>query len=398
MSSASPADQRRLPPLAADLGIGTALAVCVLLGTLLAAAPQIRAAHDVRPVDPAGAALVVAAVLITVALRRAAPVGALVAAIIGVNAYLLIGYPYGPVQLCFVIATFEVARSRAPRLSLLICGPAALVSSAAVYARLTRDVDTPWLLALAWTGWLIVPWLLGTLANVVQANRERLRRELIARGALEERTKLAQEVHDVAGHGFALVVMQAGVALLVLHEKPEQARRSLEAIRLTGTRSLTELRAMLDTLHPGQSTTAEPPGPAPRQQGTETGLAGLPELIDLVRAGGVGVRFEMRTLDTTPDDEAGAVAYRVVQESLTNVLRHAGPTTAEVSVVQHDDELVVRVRDHGCGSPGAVPATGRGLAGMRRRVQAAGGRLTVGSHAGGGFEVEAHLPSTRQPR
>jgi signal transduction histidine kinase len=294
-----------------------------------------------------------------------------------------------------VISMFEVARRRAPRTSLLACGLAAVVASATVLTRLVREVDVPWALALAWTGWLVLPWSLGALVHVVVAARERLRRELVARVALEERMKIANEVHDVAGHGFALVAMQAGVALLVFEEQPAQVRKSLEAIQATSAKSLSELRRMLDTFHRDRSgglpqhaalrdTVPEPAG--------DTGLAGLVQLVDQVRASGVPVRLDMENMDTTVAEDIDVVVYRVVQESLTNVLRHAGSAKAEVRIARLADELLVQVLDQGRGCPGPVLREGRGLTGMRSRVEAVGGRFAVGAREGGGFRVEAYLP------
>ena len=378
--------------LAAGLGLGA----IALLVTLIVEIPQDNGPHEVRHLDVWGGLLIVAAVTLSVTLLPTAPLPSLVAALLLVNGYLLARYPYGPVQLCTVVAMYAVGRRRRFRPSLLICAAAAIVTSATIYLRLTGDADLPWALALAWTGWLIVPWLLGALVQTAAAGRERTRRHLIAQGAMAERVKLAAEVHDVAGHGFALVAMQAGVALLDFETKPDQVRRSLEAIQTTSSTALAELRGMLDTLHgdPRQATTAEPvaePDLEPAA-GDRVGLRGLVDLVDQVRAGGLPVRLDLGNLRRSPNAEADAVSYRVVQESLTNVLRHAGPTTAEVAVEQEGESLVVRVQDGGRGGPAEPTGAARGLAGMRRRVEAVGGSLTVGPRDGGGYRVEARLP------
>jgi signal transduction histidine kinase len=418
------------------------LGCVVLAGTLFAAMPQAdrhatRLAEATRVLGGWGGALVVVTVAVTVTLLRAVPTVALAAAAVLVGAYLLLRFPYGPIQLCTVVAMYEVARRRPFRVSLVAWGIAAVITSAVMYVRLAREVELPWVLALAWTGWLVVPWLLGALVQTVALSRERGRRDLIARGAMAERVKLAAEVHDVAGHGFALVAMQAGVALLDFDTRPGQARRSLEAIRTTSAKSLTALRAMLGTFHNEaahdeaanheaaqheaaqheaahhEAAATEPP-PLVEPPIERMGLSGVVDLVDGVRASGLPVRLEIRGLDRTPDADAGAVAYRVVQESLTNVLRHAGPTTAEVSIAENDDGwLTVCVQDRGravTGEPLAVtggprasadglpaaaggpPAAAGGLAGMRRRVEAVGGSFAAGPRSDGGFRVEARLP------
>ena len=406
----------RWPPVALIPGLlipGLALGCVALAGTLFAAMPQAdrhatRLAQAMRHLDGWGGALVVVTVAVTVTLLRAVPTVALAAAVVLVDAYLLLRFPYGPIQLCTVAAMYEVARRRPFPVSLVAGGIAAVITSTVVYVRLAHEVELPWVLAVAWIGWLVVPWLLGALVQTAALSRERSRRDLIARGAMAERVKLAAEVHDVAGHGFALVAMQAGVALLDFDTRPGQARRSLEAIRTTSAKSLTALRAMLGTFHheaPGHHETPghhEAPGvePPPVEPPIErVGLSGIVDLVDGVRASGLPVRLDIRGLDRTPDADASAVTYRVVQESLTNVLRHAGPTTAEVTIAQQDDgRLAVRVQDRGRGVTGEPPAAARGLVGMRRRVEAAGGSFAACPRADGGFRVEAHLPMGKESR
>jgi signal transduction histidine kinase len=198
---------------------------------------------------------------------------------------------------------------------------------------------------------------------------------------------MAQDLHDGVGHGLAVIAMQAGVALHVLDRDPGAARRSLEAIRDTSRESLDALRAELVRLSPTEGV------PAPRRP--RNGLADLEVLADRVRAGGVQV-----ALDVDPAAVAGGVApaadsvgYLVVQEALTNVLRHSGATSARVLVRRAGELLEVTVRDDGRGRGAAAPGPGLGIPGMRSRVVALGGTLEAGPVAGGGFEVRAALPA-----
>ncbi|MFF5108630.1 sensor histidine kinase [Streptosporangium sp. NPDC000509] len=199
-------------------------------------------------------------------------------------------------------------------------------------------------------------------------------RELIAR----ERARIAGEVHDVAGHGLATIAMQAGVALLMFDERPDQVRESLEAIRSTSVRALNQLRSALDLIDPetfpGSETSAD---------------HDLLRLIGGVRAAGLSVDVEPAAPDVPAHLEG--VVYRVVRESLTNVLRHAGPTRALVRVTDDPNAFVLEVADRGSG-PSGTAAEGRGLAGMRIRVTEAGGAFGAGSREGGGFRVVAHFP------
>lgn len=351
--------------------IGAAL-IGAVAATVGAAALQ---AGRSEPLDVWAFLLVVVAVVTTLGLRRTRPVLALAVAIVATGGYLLAGYPYGPIQLCMIVAMFEVARRCSLKVSLLACGLAAVVASACVAARFSRELESPLLMMAAWMGWVVLPWSLGALANAIGSARERARQQLVTRVALEERMKIAADVHDIAGHGFALVAMQAGVALLVFDEQPDQARTSLNAIKETSAKALAELRGMLDAI-------AMPKA---------AGLTGLPDLVEQVRAGGLRVHVEVEPFDLAEDIDA--VAYRVVQESLTNVLRHAGSSSADVRIAQQDDELVVQVVDRGQAK--VAPRVGRGLSGMRRRVEDIGGRLEAGPRAGGGFGVVARLPLVR---
>ncbi len=268
-------------------------------------------------------------------------------------------------------------------------------------SRLNRLGDVPVVVMLAWAGWLAVPWSFGglaqaraaaaaaadqaeppTLLSVRQAPatpwgiapqpakpvavRSRTDEDAVAM----ERARIAGEVHDAAGHGLAAIAMQAGLALVALDDDPEQVRVSLQAIRETSTRALGELRAALDELDP------------------QPDLMGL---IQGVRAAGLPVDLEPEQ-PTTPAHLTGTV-YRVVRESLTNVLRHAGPTRALVRVTNDPCEFVLEVADRGRGWTGA--AEGRGLAGMRAHVTDQGGQLWAGPREGGGFRVVARFPATR---
>jgi signal transduction histidine kinase len=191
---------------------------------------------------------------------------------------------------------------------------------------------------------------------------------------------MAQDVHDGVGHSLAVIAMQAGVAAHVLDRDPARARELMATVAATSREALDGLRADLERMRSPADEAARRPGP---------GLADLPLLLDRMRDGGLRLSVTLPEHDAVPPD-VGAVAYRIVQESLTNVLRHAGTGEASVRVAV-DGALHVEVADRGSGPVG--DESGSGIAGMRRRAESVGGQLSAGPREGGGFLVQAELPA-----
>ena len=248
--------------------------------------------------------------------------------------------------------------------------------------------------ALALAGWLAV---LVIAAEVVRLRRERAAAARAARAvdarrrATEERLQMARDLHDVIGHNISLINVQAGVGLDLMETQPEAAQVALGAIKTASKEALNELRAMLAALRNSEEDAPRAPTP---------GLARLDELAELTRAAGIEVVVQTiggcRVLPAALD----LAAYRIVQESLTNVARHAGPATATVRLAYRTDGLDIEVSDDGkaaMGNGGRLPGTGSGIGGMRERAVALGGRLTAGPRDGGGFTVSAHLPLGGSP-
>ena len=247
-------------------------------------------------------------------------------------------------------------------------------------------------------GFLAATWLLGHFVGIRRvyvlqleertAELERAREELARRAVVEERLRLARELHDVVAHAMSVIAVQSGVGAHVADTQPKEAAKALGAIEATSRAALTELRRLLGVLRQAD----EPRGdlaPVP-------GLADLEGLLAEVARAGLAVK--LRVNGTRPPLPAGVdlSAYRIVQEALTNVVKHAGSARAQVVVGYGDQEVTVEVTDDGRGvvtsvSDGRV-GTGHGLIGMRERVQAFGGDLEVGPRPGGGFRVAARLP------
>jgi signal transduction histidine kinase len=215
-----------------------------------------------------------------------------------------------------------------------------------------------------------------------RAEQERAREEQERRQASEERLRIARELHDVLGHHLSLINVQAGVGLHLMDSRPEQAREALTAIKSASAEALREVRSVLGVLRPEDE--VAPRGPAP----------GLARLAELTSGAGLPVLTEVDG-DTRPlPAEVDRAAYRIVQEALTNVRRHAGGAASARVIIEYEDgALAVRVTDDGPGTA-SVNEAGNGIAGMRARAEALGGTLVAAPLDGGGFEVSARLPTS----
>jgi signal transduction histidine kinase len=230
---------------------------------------------------------------------------------------------------------------------------------------------------------VIGPALLGRHLRRQRAQDAHLR-ELAARNAVqEERARIARELHDVVAHGVSVIAIQADAAEAALAKHPELAKAPLHAIRGSAAEALADMRRLLGVLREADDGNEHAPQP---------GLGQLDALVQRARDAGLEVTLkeegEPRELPASLD----LSAYRIVQEALTNVRKHAGGAPADVRLEWGETELRVRVEDHGPGSNGTAPGEGHGLVGMRERVRLHGGELRTGSANGRGFVVEATLP------
>jgi signal transduction histidine kinase len=301
-----------------------------------------------------------------------------------VGAYLLLGHFYGPILFSLAVAIYTVAAHRPLSVSAYATGTAAFVLVACGLAGTGFGVD----LVAPVVAWAVAPLAVGVTVRVSREQMLQARRDEARRQADAERLRVAQEVHDVVGHGLAAIAMQADIALHLLSRQPSAATpatAALEAISRTSRESLDELRATLGAVRRGDDVDDRSPAP---------GLARLPDLVDRTRAVGVPVSVDVDGPLTELPTAVDLAAYRIVQESLTNVLRHAGSATAAVRVAVAPDAVTVEVSDTGRAAP-ASDGGGHGIAGMRERVAALGGSLTAGPRPEGGFAVTATLPVRR---
>jgi signal transduction histidine kinase len=231
---------------------------------------------------------------------------------------------------------------------------------------------------------------LGELRARAAGNRREQQLQT-ARAVAEEQARVGRELHDIIAHTLSVIVVQAAAAHDVFDSSPDQARQALGSIEATGRQALAELRRVLDAIRPAAS---QPGPPAP-----QPGLAQLDALISQIR--GTGLAVTVHTKGAAEDLPAGidASAYRIIQEALTNTLKHAQATTAEVALAVGPEELTIDILDdgHPAGPPAdSDPHPGRGIIGMRERVALYGGSLTAAPRPQGGFQVHARFPLPRQ--
>ncbi|GAA1564716.1 MULTISPECIES: sensor histidine kinase [Kribbella] len=298
-------------------------------------------------------------------------------------AYMLREYPWGPVVIPFVIAVFTTIR-----LGHRIAGWAGLISLYVghVGGRMILGLNQDGIYQVLLVGACFC--VLGFLAELFRAHRDRVtaaartRKEEELRRAGEERLRIAQELHDVVAHHISLINVQASTALHLVDRQPEQAAPALSAIKDASKEALVELRSIVGILR--QSGEAAPRQPV-------VGLDHLDHLVSRTARAGLEVHKiihgDPRPLPTGLD----RAAFRIVQESLTNVVRHARATSATVRIQYGEQALVVQVDDNG-ESLTAQPKEGNGISGMRERATALGGTLTANRTPTGGLRIIANLP------
>ncbi|MGC4747380.1 sensor histidine kinase [Micromonospora sp. DT201] len=296
-----------------------------------------------------------------------------------VSAGLQVLFPaFGPGIAFVVLCTYAWLRPAVATLWILVpavlavCGPAAARGQ--------------WALAALWLGAVLLAWSWGALARARGARRQAERRQAV----LEERARIARELHDVLSHTVSVMVVQAAAADDVFDANPQQAREALRRTEQAGRQALTELRWFMRTVRADADADSEGSGEAGPQ----------PTLADVERLAGTMGETGLRV--TVRHEGRGEVplgvqlsAYRIVQEALTNTLRHARASQAEVLLQICESEVYVRIRDDGT-SGGTTNRAGHGLLGMRERADLLGGTLRAGPRPDGGFEVDARLP-LREP-
>ena len=231
-------------------------------------------------------------------------------------------------------------------------------------------------------------WTIGRAVRERRRFAQRSAAQLVERAVAEERLRFARDLHDIVAHGLSLIVVRAATANYVIASRPDEARAALEVIETTGRDALADMRRMLDVLR-GHPQIGDDGDLAPIPT-----LDQLPVLVDRVAMAGVRVDCDVSGAEALSDGVAVAV-YRIVQEALTNVVKHAAPTRCRVRISVVDDDVQVEVTDEGMRAAvdGPEQHVGRGLVGMQERVRSLGGALEAGPLPHGGFRVSARFPS-----
>ena len=330
-----------------------------------------------------GAILLIGAACAPLLWRRRAPVVALCATALAVITYQLAGFPDGLVAFPLAFASYSAAAHRQRGRALIFAAAVALVAGFALALLASTGprgrVEVMFILLVA----VGLPFLFGRIAfnrrRRIDRERDRAAHDAVA----EERARIAREMHDAVAHAMTVMVVQAGGARVVIDRDPETAEAALRRIEDTGRAGLGEMRRLIGVLGTDGEAAREP----------QPGLDRMDELLETMRATGLPVEA---IVEGTPRDLPSGVdlaAFRVMQEGLTNALKHAGDAHARVLLRYSEEALEVEIADDGRGPPpeGDRPP-GNGLIGMRERVALFGGSLETGPRPGGGFVVRARIP------
>jgi signal transduction histidine kinase len=383
-----PLMSRRLPVWAQDALLAAFVTYAQISGTQRSA-PEALAALDT--VGMYGHAILLSTSGVALAMRRRFPVAVVCYVSAASLVYYLAGYPDGPGWLALFVAIYTLNAYGDERYArwLTWSGLPFVTGGWVLAALLFPPVEPGWLFFRIGTAFLAA--MMGVSvrmrrkliaeAHARAEGAERTREEEARRRVDAERLRIAREVHDTVAHAIAVINVQAGVTAHVLDKHPEQARATLVTIEQTSARALRELRVTLGVLR-GADEDGRAPAP---------GLDRVDELVGIAREAGLDVTVESREALRELPGAVDTAAYRILQESITNVIRHAGPTRVTVALAHGADDLTIRVSDDGRG-PADGNGSGRGIQGMQERCELLGGELTAGPRPAGGFEVLARLP------
>ncbi len=374
-----------LNPVVKDGVLAAVLAATLLIDL---AAQELPSNSPMRPADPLGYVLV-ALMILPLAVRRLYPVGVYVAVLTATGLVALLFYRPTSFGFGLIVATYTVARWCDRRSSLATLGVGlifgVLIKARAIAAGLPIGLFE-WPLDAIYFG---AAWYLGDSIRVRRQyadELERNRQELARRAVTEERIRIAQELHDAIGHAVSVMVLQAGGGEESIGLDTDRVRGAFQSIAGVGRGALADMDRLIGLLRDSDLAPAV----------TQPKLDNITSLLDGYRDLGLEIHASIEHQPPGVPQEVGASIYRILEEALTNTLKHAGPTRAEVSLAYGEREVLLRIRDHGgslASKPlGREPHVGRGLIGMQERANLFGGEVIASPHPGGGFIVVATLP------
>ena len=385
----------RARPLHVDAVIAASLAV-VSLASLFVDVTDDGTGTMPHPIDALGVVLVLLTCL-PLAVRRRLPVLALLAVAVPTFVELTLNYNGGGgVGLVVGVYTVAAYRGRTPAVAALFLGWTTFFGTLPFTP---VEVDVASILAVL--GIVFGAFAFGrsiafrrAYTSELEKRAERLQEDRATQlraVVTEERSRIARELHDVVAHHVSVMTVQASAAQRTIERNPAAAREAMAAVESTGRAALVEMRRMVDVLRAADQPSTE--------LAPQPGLADLAGLVESVREAGVPVEVSVSGTVRQLDAGVDLVAYRVAQEALTNVMKHAGRARASVEVAYRDDDVLVRVDDDGRGADlgDGRPGGGHGLLGMRERVVLFGGQLQAGPRTGGGFRVRVVLPTVPRP-
>lgn len=380
--AAEPPDARAARPRPADAALAAVVGLLACGGMWQTSAWQLPPA---RHAD-AGGYLLAAGGAIALIQHRRRPLLTLTVTTLLAACALAFRYPYGPPFLAMGIAMYVVAARLPWRRSAVTCALACLaVAGGIIAAADARPLPgLPVMLAGA-AGWLVLPCAVGAVLRAHRQDLVRSREEERRRRAYAERLRIAREIHDVAGHRLAAIHMQAAVASYVANRRPEQAQRILETIKRDSKIALQGLRDTL-TMLGERSEERAPWRPMP-------GLGDIDDLVAAMNDSGLRIEVDVRGTRGGLAAAVDLAAYRIVQQALANVLRHASSTAATVLIDYGPEGVRLEITDdRATGRSGGTLTDGEESAGMKERATAVGGILTCGPRDGGGYRVRVSLP------
>jgi signal transduction histidine kinase len=390
---------RRGAPVLTDASIGVGVAVLALAASSTGFGPPWIDPPDPRPLDAAAVALV-GVVAAALALRRRYPISVLAVLNAVVLGWAAARYPGRLIMVAPLIACYTLASLRGWRWGLAGAVGAALIALVANrVAFVGNEPDGTSFNAVltavtAGAAGTAVGYYRALLAvtRAQLAREAETREEHARRRAVEERLRIARELHDVFGHTMATISVQAGVGVHLLKTRPAQAAEALTTIKQVSDQGLTDVKSILGILR----TDDDPDEP----RTARGGLDQLDALLDPVRAAGVEPKLTVHGSARPLPKAVDLAAYRIIQETLTNVLRHARARTVKLDLRYEPSQVVIRILDDGSaagpGQPGTNGQDGHGISGMRERVLALSGQFTAGPHPDGGFQVRCALPTPDQ--